>query len=146
VSAALCPTQGGNKQGEVPKVGMARMAGSMGSILAVLLLGCARICQMAPESRTVRLNQTYSPEAADHGQAGTRWYLHRSVGERFWSARPGLGRRARPLAYLAAQRQVWPRIDPCLLGSKGQSGSFHVDNQVLCDPVRPGRGASGVAV
>jgi len=38
---------------------MAGMAWCVGFILAVHLLGCTRICQMAPESRTVPLNWTY---------------------------------------------------------------------------------------
>ena len=42
----------------VPDVGMARMAGCIGSILAVRLLGCASIYLMTPASQAVRLNWT----------------------------------------------------------------------------------------
>jgi len=49
---------------------MAPMAGYVGSILAVGLLGCTRTCQMAPESRTVRLNRMYRTVGIDHGQTG----------------------------------------------------------------------------
>src|SRR5689334_5915048 len=38
---------------------MAWMAGCVGPILAVGLLGCTRICQMGPENGTGRLNGTY---------------------------------------------------------------------------------------
>ena len=54
----------------IPEVGMAPMAGYVGSILAVGLLGCTRTCQMAPESRTVRLNRMYRTVGIDHGQTG----------------------------------------------------------------------------
>ncbi len=36
---------------------MAWMAGNIGAILAVLLLGCTRTCRMVRASLTVRLNQ-----------------------------------------------------------------------------------------
>lgn len=69
---------------------MARMAGSIGPILAVRLLGCTSICQMAPESRTVGLNWTYRMKRSDRGQTGhreprapgSRDHLARSVASR----------------------------------------------------------------
>jgi hypothetical protein len=54
----------------IPEVGMARMTGYVGSILAVGLLGCTRTCQMAPESRTVRLNWMYRTVGIDRRQTG----------------------------------------------------------------------------
>jgi hypothetical protein len=38
---------------------MSQMAGRIGSILAVQLLGCTRTCRMAPEGWAIRLNWTY---------------------------------------------------------------------------------------
>ena len=55
---------------DVPKVGMARMAGWIWSILAVRLLGRASISLMAPARRTVGLdwiNRTMCPHAAHTG-------------------------------------------------------------------------------
>ncbi len=52
---------------------MARMAGSIGCILAVPLLGCTRTCQMAPESSITGLDGTYRTAGTYRGQAGTLW-------------------------------------------------------------------------
>jgi hypothetical protein len=52
---------------------MARMAGHIGSILAVRLLGRTWICQMAPESRTASLNWTYRTTRSGRAQTGTPW-------------------------------------------------------------------------
>ncbi len=50
---------------------MARMAGSIGRILSVGLLGCTSIGLMAPKSRTAGLNRTYWTTRADRGRTGT---------------------------------------------------------------------------
>jgi hypothetical protein len=50
---------------------MARMAGNIGAILAVGLLGCARTCRMVLASLTVRLNRSNRTVRTDRGQTGT---------------------------------------------------------------------------
>jgi hypothetical protein len=50
---------------------MARMAGNVGVILAVRLLGCARTCRMVLASLTVRLNRSNRTVCTDRGQTGT---------------------------------------------------------------------------
>jgi hypothetical protein len=60
---------------------MARMAGSIGSILPVGLLGCTSICRMAPESRAVSLNWTCQTTRSDRGQTGTPWATSTEAGE-----------------------------------------------------------------
>jgi hypothetical protein len=52
---------------------MARMAGSIGAILAVRLLGCTRTCGMVLASLAVGLNWANQTIRADRGQIGTRW-------------------------------------------------------------------------
>jgi len=52
---------------------MAWMAGSIGPILAVQLLGCARTCRMVLPSLMVRLNQANQTVSNDRGQTGTPW-------------------------------------------------------------------------
>ena len=49
---------------------MAWMAGSIGAILAVLLLGCTRTCRMVRASLTVGLNQANRTVRTDRGQSG----------------------------------------------------------------------------
>src|ERR1700689_475659 len=71
---------------------MSRMTGCIGTILAVQLLGCTRICQMAPESRTVSLNRTYRTARTGRGQTGTRWTTNiRPAGEPRWAWIAGIG-------------------------------------------------------
>jgi hypothetical protein len=55
---------------------MARMAGNMGAILAVGLLGCTRTCRMVRASRTVGLNRANRTVCTDRGQIGPRWPTH----------------------------------------------------------------------
>jgi hypothetical protein len=50
---------------------MARMAGNMGAILAVSLLGCTRTCRMVQASLTVRLNRSNRTVRTGRGQPGT---------------------------------------------------------------------------
>jgi hypothetical protein len=54
----------------VPNVGMARMAGCIGSILAVPLLGWASMYLMAPASQAVRLDWTYRTMSMYRGRTG----------------------------------------------------------------------------
>ena len=55
---------------------MARMAGSIGAILAVRLLGCTRTCRMVHASLTVGLNRANRTVCTDRGQIGTPWPTH----------------------------------------------------------------------
>jgi hypothetical protein len=50
---------------------MAQMAGNIGVILAVRLLGCTRTCRMILASLTVRLNRSNRTVDADRGHTGT---------------------------------------------------------------------------
>jgi hypothetical protein len=52
---------------------MARMAGNIGVILAVGLLGCTRTCPTVLVSLTVGLNQAYGTVRTNRGQTGTSW-------------------------------------------------------------------------
>jgi hypothetical protein len=55
---------------------MARMAGNMGAILAVGLLGCTRTCRMVRVSLTVGFDQANQTVSTDRGQTGTPWPTH----------------------------------------------------------------------
>jgi hypothetical protein len=55
---------------------MAWMAGSIGAILAVLLLGCTRTCRMVLASLTVGLNRANWTVRTDRGPSGTQWPAH----------------------------------------------------------------------
>ena len=51
---------------------MAWMAGNIGAILAVLLLGCTRTCRMILPSLTIGLNQANRTVCTDRGQTEHR--------------------------------------------------------------------------
>ena len=73
---------------------MARMAGNMGAILAVGLLGCTRTCRMVLASLTVRLNRSNRTVCTDRGQTGTPLFASaRPAG----TSRPARSRRKRDL-------------------------------------------------
>ena len=55
---------------------MARMAGNIGAILAVRLLGCTRTCRMVRASLTVGLNRANRTVCTDRGQIGIPWPTH----------------------------------------------------------------------
>jgi hypothetical protein len=72
---------------------MAWMAGSIGAILAVRLLGCTRTCRMILSSLTVRLNQANRTVCTDRGQTGAAVAHEHRLG----SSSPGRDRRKRDL-------------------------------------------------
>jgi hypothetical protein len=55
---------------------MTWMAGSIGAILAVLLLGCTRTGQMIRASLTVGFNQVNQTVSTDRGYTGRPWPTH----------------------------------------------------------------------
>jgi hypothetical protein len=73
---------------------MTWMTGSIGAILAVLLLGCTRTCQMVRASLTVGFNQVNQTVSTDRRQTGTPGAHACQVGE---SRSPDRGRIERDL-------------------------------------------------
>jgi hypothetical protein len=73
---------------------MAWMAGNIGAILAVGLLGCTRTCQMVLASLTVRLNRSNRTVCTNSGQTGTSAVCEHQVGG---NIPHGRGRRKRDL-------------------------------------------------
>jgi hypothetical protein len=82
---------------------MAWMAGNIGAILAVLLLGCTRTCRMILPSLTVRLNQANRTVCTDRGQTGDAVAHEHRLG----SSSPGRDRRKRDLRKDSAGRNGW---------------------------------------
>jgi hypothetical protein len=83
---------------------MARMAGSIGAILAVRLLGCTRTCRMVRASLTVGLNRANRTVGTDRGQIGTRWPTHAGLAR---AARQAAIAESRTCGRNSAGRKCW---------------------------------------
>jgi hypothetical protein len=106
---------------------MARMAGNIGSILAVGLLGCTQICQMALDDRAIGLNLAYQTTGSDRGQTGCRG--PRAPGPREQLAGPG-SQEALPAEEIPRDRGSSDASQP---GPRDVTFSWEA-------PVRPGSG------
>ena len=63
------------------------MAGRIGFILAVQLLGCTRIGQIVGDSKTIGLNRAYQTTTLDRGQTGTPVPTSTQARESGWRGR-----------------------------------------------------------
>ena len=88
---------------------MAWMAGNMGAILAVRLLGCTRTFRMVRASLTVGLNRANRTVSTDRGQIGTLWPTHnRSARAARQTAIAESGTRGQNSAGRKCWRPSWP--------------------------------------
>jgi hypothetical protein len=88
---------------------MAWMAGNIGAILAVRLLGCARTCGMVRASLTIGLNQANRTVCTDDGQIGAPWPTHASPAKAVrWADVAESGIRGRNSVERKGWRPSWP--------------------------------------
>ncbi len=120
----------GNTFARLPEVGMARMAGSVGSILPVRLLGCSRTCQMIHHDG---LNRTYQDAMTVSPADGTSWVMSTRSARRL----DGIHRSGGPrCAHHPWLRGEMPGKRP-LPGNVGCWISVRGAEPYLCQPSQP---------